>query len=73
MSTRKAGSGHPDPVMIPAPTAYVLHQRLLRHDPAIGVDHFGASAGYQKTYQEFSITAERVAAAARDSLARVRA
>jgi transketolase len=40
---------------------------------SIGVDHFGASAAYQKIYQEFGITAERVAASARDSLARVRA
>ncbi len=40
---------------------------------SIGVDHFGASALYQKIYQEFGITAERVPAAARDSLARVRA
>jgi len=40
---------------------------------SIGIDHFGASAAYQKIYQEFGITAERVAAAARDSLARVRA
>jgi len=40
---------------------------------SIGIDHFGASAAYQKLYQEFGITAERVAAAARDSLARVRA
>jgi transketolase len=40
---------------------------------SIGVDHFGASAAYQKIYQEFGITAERVAAAARDSLARVMA
>jgi transketolase len=39
---------------------------------SIGVDHFGASAAYQKIYQEFGITAERVAAAARDSLARTR-
>jgi transketolase len=39
---------------------------------SIGVDHFGASAAYQKIYEEFGITAERVAAAARDSLARVR-
>jgi len=38
---------------------------------SIGVDHFGASAAYQKIYQEFGITTERVAAAARDSLARV--
>ena len=40
---------------------------------SIGVDHYGASAAYQKIYEEFGITAERVAAAARDSLARVRA
>ncbi len=39
---------------------------------SIGVDHFGASADHKKIYQEFGITAERVAAAARDSLARVR-
>jgi transketolase len=39
---------------------------------SIGVDHFGASASYQKLYEEFGLTAERVAAAARDSLARVR-
>ncbi len=39
---------------------------------SIGVDHFGASAANQKLYQEFGITAERVAAAARDSLARAR-
>jgi transketolase len=39
---------------------------------SIGVDHFGASADYKKLYQEFGITAERVTAAARDSLARVR-
>ena len=39
---------------------------------SIGVDHFGASADYKKLYQEFGLTAERVTAAARDSLARVR-
>jgi transketolase len=38
---------------------------------SIGVDHFGASADYKKLYQEFGITAERVAAAARHSLAGV--
>src|SRR6266581_2881238 len=37
---------------------------------SIGVDHFGASADYKTIYREFGITAERVAAAARDSLAR---
>jgi transketolase len=39
---------------------------------SIGIDHFGASADYKTLYQEFGITAERVAAAARDSLARAR-
>jgi transketolase len=39
---------------------------------SIGVDHFGASAAYQKIYQEFGLTADHVAEAARDSLARVR-
>ncbi len=39
---------------------------------SIGVDHFGASADYKKLYLEFGLTAERVTAAARDSLARVR-
>ena len=38
---------------------------------SIGVGHFGASADYTTIYREFGITAERVAAAARDSLARV--
>lgn len=38
----------------------------------VGLDHFGASASYQKLYQEFGLTADRVADAARASLARVR-
>jgi transketolase len=37
---------------------------------AISLEHFGASAAYQTLYQEFGITAERVAAAARSSIAR---
>jgi transketolase len=32
---------------------------------SIGVDHFGASASYGRLYEEFGLTAERVAAAAR--------
>ena len=38
---------------------------------ASSLEHFGASAAYQTLYEEFGITAERVAAAARTSLARV--
>ncbi len=36
----------------------------------VSLEHFGASADYQKLYEEFGLTAERVAAAARSSLAR---
>jgi transketolase len=39
---------------------------------SVGVDHFGASASYMKLYEEFGLTAERVAEAARTSLARAR-
>jgi transketolase len=34
----------------------------------ISLEHYGASASYQKLYQEFGLTADRVAEAARDSL-----
>jgi transketolase len=37
----------------------------------VSLEHFGASADYKVLYDEFGITAERVAAEARDSLARV--
>ncbi|MGH3252304.1 MAG: transketolase-like TK C-terminal-containing protein, partial [Trebonia sp.] len=40
---------------------------------SIGVDHFGASASEAVLYQEFGITAEAVAAAAKTSIARARA
>jgi transketolase len=36
----------------------------------VSLEHFGASAAYQKLYEEFGITAQRVAAAARASIAR---
>ncbi|WP_372697733.1 transketolase [Arthrobacter sp. JSM 101049] len=35
----------------------------------VSLDHFGASADYQRLYTEFGITAEAVAQAARDSIA----
>ena len=37
----------------------------------VSLEHFGASADHRVLYEEFGITAERVAAAARTSLARV--
>ncbi|MER6307723.1 transketolase [Streptomyces sp. NPDC001657] len=40
---------------------------------ALGLDRFGASAPYRTLYEQYGLTATRVAAAARASLARVRA
>jgi len=37
----------------------------------VSLEHFGASAAYQTLYEEFGITAQRVARAARTSLARL--
>jgi transketolase len=39
---------------------------------SVSLEHFGASADYKTLYDEFGITAERVAAAARASLASIR-
>jgi transketolase len=39
---------------------------------AVGVDHYGASAAAEVIYQEFGVTAEAVAAAARTSIAAAR-
>jgi len=39
----------------------------------VSLEHFGASAAYEKLYEEFGFTADRVAAAARSSLARATA
>jgi len=49
-AVQKAGSGHPGTAMSLAPAAYVLFQRVLRHDPAdadwIGRDRFLLSCGH---------------------------
>ena len=49
-SVEKAGSGHPGTAMSLAPVAYLLFQRLLRHDPSdptwVGRDRFVLSAGH---------------------------
>jgi transketolase len=39
----------------------------------VSLEHYGASADYQKLYTEFGLTAEAVEAAARESLAAVEA
>ena len=38
------------------------------HGRIVSIDHYGASADYQRIYQEFGITAVAVADAARDSI-----
>ena len=47
-------------------------ERWVGNDPhkgvIIGIDHFGASAPYQRVYQEFGLTAEAVVAAAKKLL-----
>ncbi len=49
-AVQKAGNGHPGTAMSLAPAAYVLFQRILRHDPAdphwLGRDRFVLSCGH---------------------------
>ena len=49
-SVEAAGSGHPGTAMSLAPAAYLLFQRLLRHDPSdptwVGRDRFVLSCGH---------------------------
>ncbi|MFC6083352.1 transketolase [Sphaerisporangium aureirubrum] len=49
-AVEKAGSGHPGTAMSLAPAAYLLFQRVLRHDPSdpswVGRDRFVLSAGH---------------------------
>ena len=43
------------------------------HGESVSIEHFGASADYKTLYREFGMTSEAVVAAAKTSLARVRA
>jgi transketolase len=49
-AVQQAGSGHPGTAMSLAPAAYLLFQRVLRHDPAdptwVGRDRFVLSCGH---------------------------
>jgi transketolase len=49
-AVQRAGSGHPGTAMSLAPAAYLLFQRVLRHDPAdphwLGRDRFVLSCGH---------------------------
>lgn len=54
-AVEKVGNGHPGTAMSLAPAAYLLYQRVLRHDPAdthwIGRDRFILSAGHSSLTQ----------------------
>jgi len=54
-AVERAGSGHPGTAMSLAPAAYLLYQRVMRHDPAdphwIGRDRFVLSAGHSSLTQ----------------------
>jgi len=54
-AVEKAGNGHPGTAMSLAPAAYLLYQKLMRHDPAdpswIGRDRFVLSCGHSSLTQ----------------------
>ena len=54
-AVEKVGNGHPGTAISLAPLSYLLHQRVLRHDPAdprwIGRDRFILSAGHSSLTQ----------------------
>jgi transketolase len=58
-------------VSVEAGVAQPWHAFIGDAGESVSLEHFGASASYQKLYQEFGFTAEHVAAAARVSLARL--
>lgn len=56
-------------VSVEAGVAQGWRELVGDHGRIVSLDHFGASADYQRLYAEFGITAEAVAQAARDSIA----
>ncbi|MGO1509435.1 MAG: transketolase [Actinomycetales bacterium] len=54
-AVQKRGNGHPGTAMALAPLAYLLYQKVMRHDPAdsrwIGRDRFVLSAGHSSLTQ----------------------
>ena len=60
-------------VSVEAGVAQGWWKYLGTHGRAVSLEHFGASADFQTLYREFGITADAVAAAARESIASVTA
>ncbi len=57
-------------VSIEAGVGFGWRQFVGDHGEIVSLEHYGASAAYEKLYEEFGLTADRVAQAARDSLRR---
>lgn len=55
-------------VSVEAGLAMSWHRWIGDHGRAVSLEHFGASAPYQRLFQEFGITTEAVVSAAKDSL-----
>ncbi|AZA11479.1 transketolase [Corynebacterium gerontici] len=55
-------------VSVEAGVAMPWYQLLGSQGRAVSLEHFGASAAYQKLFEEFGITADAVVAAAKESL-----
>ncbi|HZK32188.1 MAG TPA: transketolase, partial [Corynebacterium sp.] len=60
-------------VSVEAGVAMPWHQFTGFKGRNVSLEHFGASAPYQKLFEEFGMTTEAVVAAAKDSLAAVNA
>ncbi|TDC06585.1 transketolase [Nonomuraea longispora] len=58
-------------VAVEAGVALGWHQFVGECGEVVGLEHFGASAPYKTVYEQFGLTAERVAAAAHASLAKL--
>jgi len=55
-------------VSVEAATAMPWHRLVGDNGKTVSLEHFGASAPYERLYAEFGLTAEAVVAAARESL-----
>lgn len=58
-------------VAVEAGIALGWHEFVGENGEVVGLEHFGASAPYKTLYEQFGLTAERVAAAAKASLAKL--
>ena len=51
-------------IVVEAAHSMSWHRFMRRGDVMIGIDHFGASAPYQRLYKEYGITVDAIVAAA---------